>query len=170
MPEFDAPEGWEYVSTVDLNELCNDVYGSDNPVTEKLNELGAPTGGAGVTCAGVAVAGGAASAFGGPVSVVGGASIVGGLCTGGVIGCTVEGVFSEQTSCNGVEFEVFVTYETKPQVIIVPVCDGDLFDDELVSDLENAGDDAWNTATDIADDLADGIGSLAEEGWDIINI
>lgn len=168
MPEFDAPDGWQYVATVDINDLCEDVYGSDNPVTQKLNELGAPTGGAGVTCAAVAVAGGAASYFGGPVTVIGGATIVGGLCIGGTIGCTAEGVFSEQTSCNGVEFEVYVSYETDPQVHLVPLCEGDLFDGSLVSDLENIGADAWNTADDIADELASDLGSLAEEGWDII--
>jgi hypothetical protein len=170
MPEFDAPEGWEYVATVDANDLCNDVYGSDNLVTEKLHEIGSPTGGATVTCTGVAVLGGVASAFGGPVSVVGGASIVGAVCTASAAGCFAEGVFSEQTGCDGVEFEVYVSYETKPAVYIVPLCEGDLFDEDLVDDLEDVGEDAWRTATDIADDLADGIGSLADEGLDLIGL
>ncbi|CQH63942.1 uncharacterized protein HHUB_4232 (plasmid) [Halobacterium hubeiense] len=48
------------------------------------------------------------------------------------------------------------------------MCEGTLFDDDLVDDLENTADDAWSTANDIADQLADGVGSLAEEGWDIV--
>ncbi|QPV62596.1 hypothetical protein I7X12_17980 [Halosimplex litoreum] len=53
---------------------------------------------------------------------------------------------------------------------IVPLCEGDLFDEDLVDDLEDVGENAWRTATDIADDLADGIGSLADEGLDLTGL
>lgn len=61
-------------------------------------------------------------------------------------------------------------YEVQLRVMIVPVCDGDLFDEDLVDDLEDVSDDAWNAADDIADQLSEGLGSLIEEGWDVIGI
>jgi|GEM_PF-3363737 len=173
MPELDAP-GYEYLMTIDVNDLCNDVYGDDNQVTEWLEDHGAPTGGPGVLCAGVAIVGGAASWIGGPVTVVGGASIAGTICLAGTATCTIEGIFSEMTTCNAVELEVYgreeYTTNSDLNVLIVPTCEGylDVDFDDAVDALQDAGGSAVDTADDIADDLADAGGDVIDEGTDLI--
>lgn len=98
---------YEYITTVDVNEFCKTVYGDDQPVAEWFDDMGSHVHGTTATCTGIAIAGGTASSIGGPATIIGGASIAGTLCMTGAGGCAVEGIFSTQTTCNGVEIDIY---------------------------------------------------------------
>ncbi|GAB3032723.1 hypothetical protein [Natronobiforma cellulositropha] len=177
----EGPVSYEYITTVDVNRLCIDVFGDNNRVTQWLDDRESAVGGPAVTCALVAAAGGAAGAIGGPVTVVAGAKVAGKICVASAIGCAAETMFSGMTTCNGIQIDVYGRRSTvaSTPVLFVPRCDGYLNTDDVVNTIESyangaadtAGShvsDGVDTASDIAGDLADGGGNLLSEGADLI--
>lgn len=157
---------YTYLDTVDLHEVCNFIYSSDSPVNEKLNELGSPVGAGSIGCAGIALAG---TAIGGGAGFVV-ASVV---CAGSTIGCAIEGIIEESTSCGNVQTEIYVALNpttTSPQVMVVPKCESGALAagaEDIVETAEDYGSTAIETGEDIADDVSDGVDYVANGGEDI---
>jgi hypothetical protein len=165
MSHVDVPS-YTYLDTVDLHEVCTFIYSSDSPVNEKLNELGSPVGSGSIGCAGLALAGTAVG--GGPGFVVGSV-----ICAGSTIGCALEGIIEESTSCGNVQAEVYVASNpttTSPNVMVVPKCESGALSagiEDFVDTAEDYGSGAIETGEDIADDISGGVDYVVNGGQDI---
>ena len=191
----EGPVSYEYITTVDVHRICVDVFGDNNRVTRWLDDIGSEPGGSQVSCSLVVGAGATAGFVGGPKGVITGGTIGGIVCAASVIGCTAENIFSEMTTCNGVEVEVYgraksTVITSSPPVLLVPKCDEYLDPNDVTDTLqkhatgtvdtavdygsnaansvEDHGNNVVGTADDIASELADEGGDLLSEGADLI--
>ena len=166
-------EGYDFVESISITELCNYFVDSENPYDQWVDEN--VTGSVDITD-GLCIAVGAVTSL--PTVGIGGAlAFV--VCEGGKeIGCAIEDMLVRLGSCDELVINVYIadinTEDPIPddgQVVQlwVDCAGGDVTTDKLVNVAESAAADGVEIAVDILDDASEIGDNLIDSGASLLD-